>query len=133
VVATHDERLLALADRVVHLTPMRIGESREPERLELTQGTEVFRQGDQGELVYAVEAGEIEIVRERTDGAEELLDTVGPGGYFGELAPMFGLRRAAAARARTRAVVVGYTLRDFREHVEPVTASEVLSGSPESS
>ena len=40
--------------------------------------------------------------------------------YFGELAPMFGLRRSATARAApTPAVVTGYTLRDFR----PVAAS----------
>ena len=28
---------------------------------------------------------------------------------------MFGLRRSATARARTPAVVTGYTLRDFRD------------------
>jgi hypothetical protein len=33
-VATHDERLLPLADRVVHLSQPMIGDSRLPERLE---------------------------------------------------------------------------------------------------
>ena len=74
----------------------------------------LFREGDPGDLVYVVESGEIELVRDLATGGEELVHLAGPGGYFGELAPMFGLRRSATARARTAAVVTGYTLRDFR-------------------
>ena len=116
VIATHDERLLPLADRVVELTPRAAHEARPPERVELTAGKVLFRQGDFGDLVYEVEQGRIEIVRELADGGEELLTVVEPGNYFGELAPMFGLRRAATARASAAnpAVVTGYALRDFR-------------------
>jgi putative ABC transport system ATP-binding protein len=51
-----------------------------------------------------------------SDGTETLLAEIEPGNYFGELAPMFGLRRSATARAHpdAAAVVTGYTLRDFR-------------------
>ena len=78
VIATHDERLLPLADRVV-------------------------------------ESGAIVITRELAGGGEEILQVVEPGGYFGELAPMFGLQRAASARGGdVPTVVTGYTLRDFR-------------------
>jgi CRP-like cAMP-binding protein len=38
-----------------------------------------------------------------------------PNGYFGELAPMFGLRRSAGARALEPTVVTGYNLGDFRD------------------
>lgn len=116
VIATHDERLLPLADRVVELTPRAAHESRPPERVELAAGQTLFRHGDAGDLVYEVDQGRIEIVRELTGGEEELLAVVEPGNYFGELAPMFGLRRSATARATTTnpAVVTGYTLRDFR-------------------
>ena len=115
VISTHDERLLPLADRVVELTPRAILDQRPPERHELTAGEFLFRQGDQGTLVYEVDEGTIEIVRELAQGGEELLQLLEPGGYFGELAPMFGLRRAASARAGTTgAVVTGYNLRDFR-------------------
>ena len=105
-----------VGDRVVELTPRAILDQRPPERTELTPGEALFRQGDQGTLVYEVDEGKIEIVRELADGGgEEILSIVEPGGYFGELAPMFGLRRAASARAGTApAVVTAYTLRDFR-------------------
>jgi len=116
VIATHDERLLPLADRVVELTPRAAGEARPPETVELQPGQVLFRQGDQGDMVFEVERGRIEIARELADGGEEMLAMIEPGNYFGELAPMFGLRRAATARAGAdaAAVVTGYSLRDFR-------------------
>jgi putative ABC transport system ATP-binding protein len=123
IVSTHDERLLPLADRVVELTPRAPDATRVPERVELAAGQVLFRQGDAGDLVYEVDSGDVEIVRELAGGGEELLTVVsaGAGGYFGELAPMFGLRRSATARAAATgsAVVTGYTLRDFRERREP--------------
>jgi putative ABC transport system ATP-binding protein len=115
VVATHDERLLPLADRVVELTPRAAGDARPPERVELAAGEVLFHQGDPGDLVYVVESGEIEIFRETAAGADERVTLVEPGGYFGELAPMFGLRRSAGARATAPTVLTGYNLRDFRD------------------
>jgi putative ABC transport system ATP-binding protein len=117
VVATHDERLLPLADRVVHLSQPVLGEARPPERVEYGPGRLVFAQGDRSDLVYTIEDGEIEIVRQRADGSEELLAVLGPGRYFGELGPLFGLRRSATARAVKHAVLTGYSARDFRERV----------------
>jgi putative ABC transport system ATP-binding protein len=116
VVATHDERLLPLADRVVELTSRAAGDARPPERVELAPGEVLFRQGDPGDLVYVVESGEVEIFRETSDGPDERVTVIEPGGYFGELAPMFGLRRSAGARAlETSVVCTGYNLRDFRD------------------
>jgi putative ABC transport system ATP-binding protein len=132
VVATHDDRLVPLADRLVNLTPRREMESRPPETTELTAGQILFEQGDPGELVYVVESGKIDLVRAREDGTEELLITVTPDGYFGELAPMFGLQRAATARASTTATVTGYTMRDFRAR-HSGTVGELLSGAVDAS
>jgi putative ABC transport system ATP-binding protein len=117
VVATHDERLLPLADRVVHLSAPAIGGSRPPERLEYEPGQLVFEQGAHSDLVYTIEDGEIEIVRQRADGGQEPVALLGEGQYFGELGPLFGLRRSATARAVKHAVVTGYTARDFRDLV----------------
>jgi putative ABC transport system ATP-binding protein len=115
IVATHDERLLALADHVVELTPRAAPTARPPERVSLEPGQVLFRQGEPGDLVYVVESGTIEIVRGRADGTEELFDVVKSPGYFGELAPMFGLRRSATARTGEEpTVVTGMTVRDFR-------------------
>jgi putative ABC transport system ATP-binding protein len=127
VVATHDERLLPLADVVVELTPRAAGaESRPPERVELAAGEVLFRQGDPGDLVYEVDAGAVDLVRELADGGEELVASVEWPGYFGELAPMFGLQRSATARASaSAATVTGYTLRDFRARRGPTPDAPV--------
>lgn len=114
IVATHDERLLPLADRIVELTPATPAASTPPRRVPLGPGEVVFRQGDPGDLVYVVESGEVEIVRHRVDGSEEVVARLGPGQYFGELAPLFGLRRSATARAVGPAAVTACGVADFR-------------------
>ncbi len=128
VIATHDERLLPLADRVVELTPRPSSESRPADRVELGAGEVLFRQGAFGDLVYEVDSGRIDIIQEQSDGGETQLAVVETGNYFGELAPMFGLRRSATARAGADgpAVVTGYTLRDFRTRRGELTPTAVL-------
>ena len=134
VIATHDERLLPLADRVVELTPRPTNESRPPEQIQLAACQVLFRQGDTGDLVYEVDEGRIEIMQELSDGGENLLAVVEAGNYFGELAPMFGLRRSATARADsdTQAVVTGYTLRDFRARRGDLAPTAVLGRAADS-
>jgi putative ABC transport system ATP-binding protein len=126
VVATHDERLLPLADRIVHLSPSPAGDSRPPQRFQYQPGQVVFEQGAPSDLVYIVEDGQVEIVRQRTDRTEELVALLGPGRYFGELGPLFGLRRSATARAMDHAVVTGYTPHDFRDMVGSGRVAEAI-------
>ncbi|MGI8575761.1 MAG: ATP-binding cassette domain-containing protein [Egibacteraceae bacterium] len=114
IVATHDERLLPLADRVVELTPRATAAPGPPERVTLEPGQLLFDQGEPGDRVYVVNDGAIDLVRRRIDGTEEQLARVGPGNYFGELAPLFGLRRSASARATAPTVVTAYSVADFR-------------------
>jgi putative ABC transport system ATP-binding protein len=118
VVATHDHRLLPLADQVVELVPSVAMSVREPQRVQLGAGDVLFRQGEWGELIYVVEEGEVEIVVERADGTDEHRAVVPAGAYFGEFGPLFGMPRSATARARTDTVVTGYSTRDFRERVQ---------------
>ncbi len=116
LVATHDERLIPLADRVVELTARALPEGSEETRV-LHDGETLFSQGDVGSLVYVVESGTIRLVRERVEGPEEKIGDVGVGGYFGELAPMFGMPRSATARAVGEAVVTGLPLSRFRDRL----------------
>ena len=127
VVATHDERMIPLADSVVNLTPRADTSHREPEKIHLDTGEAVFEQGDRGDLVYVVEEGRIQILRTRDDGTEEHMAVVDAGGYFGELAPMFGLQRSATARAVGPTTLTGYGLLDFREKFHLVSDPKVLA------
>jgi putative ABC transport system ATP-binding protein len=117
VVATHDSRMLPLADRVVELVPAMASTDREPENLDVAAGSVVFRQNTMGDLIYVVADGQFEIVRELPDGAEELLSTASAGEYFGEIGPLFGLPRSATVRAITDGTIVGYTVKEFRQRL----------------
>ena len=117
VVATHDSRILPLADRVVELVPHFASTDRPPDTVQLSAGEVVFEQGTMGDLIYVVSDGELEIVRELASGGEELMKLATTGDYFGEIGPVFHLPRSATVRARTDATVVGYTVRAFRERL----------------
>src|SRR5262245_12445116 len=117
VVATHDSRILPLADRVVELVPEFAESDRPPATAKLAADEVLFEEGMMGDCIYVVSEGEIEIVRELIGGGEELLWVAGPRDYFGELGPLFHMPRSATARARTDATVVGYTVAAFRERL----------------
>lgn len=114
VVSTHDERMIPLADDVVAMSPRTLAGDGQPEEVVLVAGDVLFRQGDPGDLVYMVEEGRVEIVRERADGGEDVLTHVGPGNYFGELAPLFGIRRSATARAEAHTRLTSMSVMEFR-------------------
>ena len=117
VVATHDSRILPLADRVVELVADFASTDRPPDTVRLKSGEVLFEQGTMGELIYVVAEGELEIIRELASGGEELQKLAKRGDYLGEIGPVFHLPRSATVRARTDATVIGYTVRAFRERL----------------
>ena len=117
VVATHDSRILPLADRVVELRPEVATTNRPPETVRLKAGEVLFEQSTMGDLIYVVSEGELDIVRELANGGEELVKIAGPGDYFGEMGVLFHMPRSATVRARTDATVIGYTAQAFRERL----------------
>jgi putative ABC transport system ATP-binding protein len=119
VVATHDQRLLPMADHVVELGVHAVNADRPEQLVPLAPGQVLFRQGSWGDLIYVIAEGEVEIVVELDSGEEELRTVLGPGEYFGEIGPLFSMPRAATARARATSVVSAYTTRDFRERIRP--------------
>jgi putative ABC transport system ATP-binding protein len=127
-VATHDDRLLPLADQVVELVPRFVDEEFEPRPHHLSPGEVLFEQGSRGTRIFMVDEGEIDLFRRHPDGTEEALRTVGAGDYFGEMGPLFSLPRSATARSRGDSVVTGYTLRDFRERVGVDFVAGLLRG-----
>jgi putative ABC transport system ATP-binding protein len=128
VIATHDDRLVPLADRVVELAPRHGGEDVRPESIEIAAGETIFEQGSRGSLIYVVERGSVEIVREFADDHAEVLATVGPGEYFGELGPLLGFPRTATARAAADTVLTGYGVHAFKQRAGGDPAVAALFG-----
>ena len=119
VVATHDPRLLPLADRVIEMAPTTTLVNRAHETIHLKAGTVLFHQGALADLIYVVSQGELEMVSHRPDGLE-VFRVVKAGDHFGEIGPLFGLPRSATVRARTDAAVIGYSVPDFRQRLGAV-------------
>ena len=126
VVATHDSRILPMADHVVELAPAHASTNRLPETVQLKAGEVLFEQCTMGDLIYVVSDGHFDIVRELADGGEELVKVAGPGDYFGEMGVLFHMPRSATVRARTDATAVGYTAHAFRERLGAAGISGVI-------
>ena len=127
IVATHDPRLLPLADRVIEMVPDTTLINRAHETIHLKAGTVLFNQGALADLIYTVSEGEVEIVR-HTAGREQLLRVAKAGDYFGEIGPLFGLPRDATVRARTDTTVIGYSVPAFRQHLGAGAAQGTVGG-----
>jgi len=64
------------------------------------RGEVIFHEGDPGDSLSIVSTGSVKILVAPEDGAEPaILTTVGPGGFFGELALLDGSPRSATAMA----------------------------------
>ncbi|GAA0633016.1 ATP-binding cassette domain-containing protein [Sporichthya brevicatena] len=118
IVATHDERLVPLADRVIEMRPQ-TPEAEQLGTVDLKEGQTLFEQGDNGELVYVIVKGQLDVFRALADGGDALVHTCQPGEYVGEIGPLLGLPRSATVKAKTDAVVQGLTVEEFCERVGP--------------
>ena len=115
IISTHDNRLLPAIDRIVEMAPMDERDDADaPAEVTLTAGETLFRQGDLSDYVYEIHGGTIEVVRELTDGSEELLATLTVGNYVGELGPLLGFPRSATVRAGSDAKLRPMTVQDFK-------------------
>jgi CRP-like cAMP-binding protein len=65
----------------------------------LLPGSPVFRQGEPGDRFYVVTGGRAEVFVEQPDGRELLVDQLGAGQYFGEMALLGRRPRRATVRA----------------------------------
>ena len=113
VVATHDDRLTSLADRVIDLSPRR-SQASGVRDVHVAAGELLFEMGDHADYVYVVDQGEIELYRRRADGGEDIIGRRGPAEVFGELGPLLGLPRSSSARATRDSVLSAHGPQEFR-------------------
>ncbi len=97
--------------------------ARGAEFLQRPAGSEIFKRGDPGESFFVVLAGE---VRMMGDGGQ-VVGTVGPGGFFGELALLTGEPRMATAVMASACELAVVGREDFRSVVmaNPAVALEM--------
>jgi putative ABC transport system ATP-binding protein len=131
LVATHDERLVKIADRVIHLVPEAAPVPDEPVLVQLGTDEVLFRQGDPSDLIYIVEEGEVLIFRTDPSGHEVPITTIRRGGYFGELGPLLGMPRSASVRSIGRAVVTGFPPDQFEKWVPGARDPASLAAAPD--
>ena len=88
-----------------------------------SSGETIFAAGDKGDKMYVIRSGDVEIER---DG--KIVEKLGPGGIFGEIALIDGSPRAATAKAKTACEVAPITEKTFLflVHETPFFAISVM-------
>lgn len=71
-------------------------------------GEVIFEAGERGASMYLVRSGEVVIER-----GGKVLETLGPGGIFGEMALIDGSPRSATAKAKTDCIVAPLNEKTF--------------------
>src|SRR5207237_3080033 len=82
-------------------------------RMHYQPGQCIVEQGDVGSRFFLIVQGKVEVVRIEPGGAENRLNELGPGEYFGEMALLRGTRRNATVRAATPVDLLTMERADF--------------------
>ncbi len=86
--------------------------------------TAVFFQGEPSDSLYMLLKGCVKVTETSPEGHEKILDILGPGEIFGELAMLDGNPRSATVTTCEPTELASITQRDFRQFV--ATRPEVL-------
>ncbi len=91
-------------------------------------GEQVMTAGEQGCGFNIIESGEVEIWLTDTDGQKVVLDTIGPGSFFGELSMLSGETRSASATTAEEVVTLELDRNEFFDFLRrrPDAAIDVL-------
>ena len=82
-------------------------------------GDKIFKEGDEGDVAYVVQSGEVEIIKVN-DNNEEVIGVIGVGGIFGEMALIDSKPRMAMARTSKSATIIIVTKQMFDEKMKSV-------------
>jgi len=95
--------------------------------VELPEGEILFRDGDEGELLYVVSRGELAVIKE-VDGTQQELAVLPAGSFVGELSLLNGEPCSATVKARTDCVLQVYDRPSFEAllHRNPSVAVRIV-------
>lgn len=109
-------------------------------RIHFAAGETVFQEGDVGDYLYLIIEGEVEVFREGPDQTEIVLNRLGAGEYFGEMALVSNAPRNATIRTLTPVDAVTMERMDFttlnmylpelKQNVEQVIADKMRREPP---
>ena len=80
----------------------------ESAQIQYKAGDIIFKEGDPGDLMYIVKQGEVDLYIQ-----DQLVETVGKDGFFGEMALIDSKGRSAKAIAKTDAELATLTEKQF--------------------
>lgn len=75
--------------------------------------TDICREGEEGTTLFILDKGEVDIIVHASDNQEILVDTIGPGTYFGEMAFLGETTRMATIRTRVPCRLLSIEEEDF--------------------
>ncbi|MCB8977782.1 MAG: cyclic nucleotide-binding domain-containing protein [Ardenticatenaceae bacterium] len=75
--------------------------------------TDIFEEGEEGTTLFILDWGEVDIIVHANDNQEILVDTIGPGAYFGEMAFLGETTRMATIRTRSACRLLSIEEEDF--------------------
>ncbi len=77
-------------------------------------GDVIIKEGDQGAGVFVIISGQVEVVGGAQKASPTVLNTLGPGDFFGEMALFEGFPRSATVRCLEDTECLAMTRWDFR-------------------
>ncbi len=90
----------------------RSGEKLDRHRRQAAPGEVIFREGDAGDAMYLVVSGSVGVIT-GDDSSARLVDTIGAGDFFGEMALITASPRSATVRALEAAELIAVDKRQF--------------------
>ncbi len=81
--------------------------------VEFQPGQIVFHMGEMGDSFYIVETGEVEVLAPDVEGAPNVLNRLGPGDFFGEIALLRAVPRTATIRVVSPTRLLALSREDF--------------------
>jgi CRP-like cAMP-binding protein len=90
-------------------------------------GDAIITQGEMGDCMFVVQAGEVEVLQD-ADGDLHRLAVLGPGSFFGEMAIFERVTRSATVRARGEVRVLTVDKRTLLRRIkkDPLLAFNIL-------